>query len=352
VIVRHQNNEYLVNASFNGSSIDEEWSKIAHKWFREETLSLTTSGSTGAPERISLSSSLLLWSAHQTKEALTLHNEDVFHCIPLSKVGGLMLFIRSLIFDWNVTFVEPSGDPMRNLGDQHTHTLISLVPYQLGQILKSEASKHKLSRFKTVLIGGASIPPWMESEITSDVWSDTRFFHSYGMTETASHIAVREVGSSKPGTFTLVDGVKCRVDEYNRLSVEIPAVALSINTNDLVEVHGREITYLGRDDDVVNSGGLKLHLGPLHQRLESVLQQSGAHSEFLLWKMPHDTLGEQLIFIGIQNEQEELIEELVRETLEPIEQPKKFFWIANFEYTASGKPHREKTLSKLIEVGS
>lgn len=352
MIITDQQQTYTVNASFDGTSINTEWSEIAHQWFREQELSVTTSGSTGEPQQIMLSSKLLMWSAHQTKQALGLQQENVFHCIPLSKIGGLMLFIRSLVFDWNITFVKPSGDPLIELDPEHQHSLISLVPYQLSMILNNETSREKLKRFSTVLIGGAHIPRRMETELTTGQWGTTRFFHSYGMTETASHIALREIGHSDPGCFQLLDGVNCSVDDNSRLFIDISAVSLSITTNDMAEVKGRQIKYLGRLDDVVNSGGLKLHLNSIQESIENGLEQKNISCDFFLWKMPHDSLGEQLVFVGIHNKEANRIEAIISDRIPSVEQPKKYFWIKKYELTSSGKPHRQKTLEKLIEVGS
>ncbi|MBO6515411.1 MAG: AMP-binding protein [Bacteroidia bacterium] len=327
----------------------DDWAQFIRQWYSNLHIEITTSGSTGKPKNIKLTKELIEWSANNTKKVLELQDESVFLCIPVSKVGGLMLLLRSLIFDWDVLIEKASANPMLNLESNHRYTLVSLVPYQLLHIMEDEASWQKLMRFTTVLVGGASIDKIVENQIIiKSGGSKTRFFHSYGMTETASHIAIRRFGED---WYRVFDDVEVSLQDNKCLNIKIPRLHINLNTNDLVEIKEHCLQFLGRSDDAVNSGGVKLLLHTITDRIDATLARELLDVDYVLWKQPHPKLGEQLIFIGVKNRLYLLIEEAIKNDIPSIECPKKFYWVDAFERTESGKIDRIATLDKLLEVG-
>ncbi len=329
----------------------ENWSLAVHEWFAKDGVKITTSGSTGKPKTIYLPKNLIEWSAKQTRDVLQLKNEKVHLCIPVTKIGGRMLLLRSIIYNWDVQIDQPSGNPMVGLNEDHACTLISIVPYQLTHILKDISSIKKLLRFKTVLIGGAELPIVVEKQLVELARSEeTQFYMSYGMTETASHIALRKIGTTEPNHYTLFSGVLTDILDNGCLTVYIPEVDWKTETNDRVEVHKDQLHYMSRLDDVINSGGLKFSMGDVEKEIISLLVKEQIDCELIVWKMSDLTLGEKLVFVGLNNNVETRIVEIVTKYVTAYNRPKVYFWTDKFLRTESGKIDRDGTVKKLIEV--
>ena len=322
---------------------------IVNDWKIGKDVTITTSGSTGKPKHIVLGQKLVRWSAQNTKRALHLDHENVLICIDVNKIGGRMMVYRSLIYSWDYTVITPTADPLASIDHDHPHTFVSLVPYQLDHILLNPDSVKKLLRFKTVLLGGSKVLSSLQTkvqELASD--SNTQFWHSYGMTETASHIALRNL-SQNQSKFVAFDDVRLSISELNTLAIELPTVDLSITTNDVVKLHADGFEYVGRIDDVVNSGGIKIQLHDVEEQIHLANQPN--HVQFFCWKISDELLGEKLVFVGIRNHNQAVIEEQIKLQLESVYAPKVFLWADEFDYLESGKINKRKTTKRLIEIG-
>lgn len=324
--------------------------EIVNDWNSGRDVTIKTSGSTGKPKTIQLPHKLIRWSASNTKKALRLNRENVLICIDVNKIGGRMMMYRSLIFDWDYSVVSPSADPMATIHQNHSYTFVSLVPYQLDHILRNPESVKKLHRFNNVLLGGSKVSSTLLSKIQElGTDSTTQFWHSYGMTETASHIALRNL-SKKQTKFKALDGVYLSMSEHNTLVIEIPDVGISVSTNDVVELYPDGFEYLGRVDDVVNSGGIKLQLHNVEDQIAQAIHP--IDPTFFCWKVDDELLGEKLVFVGIKTQNQAKIEERIKHHLQSVCTPKLFLWTDEFDYLESGKINREKTVKRLIEIGS
>jgi len=226
---------------------------------QQDFFMLHTSGSTGQPKPILLTKNRLILSAELTYKALALQKGKIYACLPLEKVGGFMQLVRSKVWNWDMQVVAPQSDPMEGLDAMHDCTFVSLVPFQLKTLLDKPASVQKLSRFQTVLIGGEGFDA---SVIPFDLFPHTRFYQTYGMTETYSHIALRELDPQKQSErFYPLPTIKLSINPGNSaLQIDSPFSEKILQTQDaaiLFEDGGFEL--LGRLDFVINSGGLKLH---------------------------------------------------------------------------------------------
>ncbi|MCP2727062.1 2-succinylbenzoate--CoA ligase [Limnofasciculus baicalensis] len=108
-----------------------------------------------------------------------------FCVLPLHHVSGLMQFIRSLTTGGRfaiLPFKALIAGEGRDINP--SEFFISLVPTQLQKLLNAGAAEW-LSRFQTVLLGGAA--PW-ESLLEEARSYSIRLAPTYGMTETASQI--------------------------------------------------------------------------------------------------------------------------------------------------------------------
>lgn len=334
-------------------TLPNDLKQIVSEWRETKSLTIHTSGSTGEPKPIVLPKNVVQWSANQSKKALQLSEvERVLLCIPFTKVGGRMLLIRSILFGWDIQIQEATANPLLHVSENHTFTFISVVPYQLMTILNDTASKEKLRRFKTILVGGAALSNVLENEAQLFLQSSrTEMYHSYGMTETASHVALRNMRSMKQNRFRLLDGVKVKLSKSGCMRFEIADLNWVVKTKDVGTIENRVIEFLSRKDEVINSGGVKLHIHDIRLSIDKILEEEGLLIRFFLWKQSDDALGEKLVMVGLSGNQNDQAEQVIRTTLPTYDIPKNFYWTDTFERKESGKIDRQKTLERLIEIG-
>ena len=116
-------------------------------------------------------------------------------------------------------------------------------------------------------------------------------------------------------------------------------------TNDLVKIiSGTEFQWLGRFDNIINSGGVKLIPEEIETKLISLLK-----TPYFVVGIPDKKLGQKLILIIEENElPENLIQEIVAlKSLTKYQIPKEIFYVSKF-VEANGKVLRKETL-KLID---
>jgi len=129
----------------------------------------------------------LMASVRGFQPYFNLEQVNSFCILPLYHVSGLMQFMRS--FTSGGKLVISTLKLIEN-GKKYdielTEFFISLVPTQLQRLLQKSDLTTWLSRFQTVLLGGA--PAWLELLETSRNYG-IHLAPTYGMTETASQIA-------------------------------------------------------------------------------------------------------------------------------------------------------------------
>ncbi|AFZ17963.1 2-succinylbenzoate--CoA ligase [Allocoleopsis franciscana] len=109
-----------------------------------------------------------------------------FCVLPLYHVSGLMQFLRSLTTGGQLIITSfKQVEAGENFKINPTEFFISLVPTQLQRCLQSPALTDWLSRFQTVLLGGA--PAW-DSLLEQARQYNIPLAPTYGMTETASQV--------------------------------------------------------------------------------------------------------------------------------------------------------------------
>ena len=350
-MIYYQGTSYQPNAAIESPS--DKLNKAVRHYFTNEDLVINTSGSTGKPSPIRLSKELLLWSAQNTKAALGLDKEHALICLPLDRIGGRMMLVRGLTFGWELTYQEPNSNPLLIVDNQRFYSFVSLTPHQLFNVISNPNSVENLSKARVVLIGGGMLTKSTEDAVLNHPkLTHVSFFQSYGMTETASHIALRNCRTDEPNEYTLVEGVECTINYANCLRVHIPNHQLNVQTNDIIELlPNRRIKLIGRLDDVVNSGGIKLHLNEVHQAFEALIAKTSLSCPYFFWKQPDPVLGEQLVFIGISNRNQENVETLLHQ-LPKYFKPKAIRWVDDFQWLASGKVDRINTVANAFKDGN
>lgn len=297
-------------------------------------MNVRTSGSTGLPKTIRLSRNHMKASAAKTIEFLKLQDKDrSLMCLPSDKIGGIMMLVRGWVGNLDLHIVPAQSEPLKKVDGNFEFA--AMVPYQVSKSLD------QIHRIKKLIIGGGAIPPVLERELKKhkgEIW------HTYGMTETISHVAMRRINGSDHTVFKALPEVSFTIDKRKCLVITAPHIGVeSLETNDVVDlINTTTFKWLGRFDHVVNSGGVKLYP-------ETIEQKTGEWERpFFLAGLPDDALGEKLIMVVEGGEPVHMDEvKFLFKELSAYETPKEIRVIKQFEYTANGKLNRAKTLLKI-----
>lgn len=321
--------------------------QLIQDWLNNKpSFSFTTSGSTGIPKPIELSRVQMEASAQGTIEALPLTQaEHFFVCMNTAFIGGAMLIVRALMLDATITLQEPTGNPLQLIPKEHPYTFASFAPLQLFPILKNEHNEQsKLNRFKNVLVGGGVIDSLLENKL---VTLNVKVYHTYGMTETVSHIALKELGRQE--SFTALPGVQLKTDDRDCLAIRCAATNNEwVQTNDVVDlVNGHSFNILGRADEVINSGGIKIWPAKVEQAIRD--QLGTTITNLFVYGLPDAKLGQQLIAV-IETDMKNAITTLpvkLGAQLSKYEIPRQYFTLPAFCYTPTGKINKVETLKMI-----
>lgn len=306
---------------------------------------IESSGSTGEPKTVHLKREWIVWSARQTADILGLEDEKILCSIPTNKVGGFMMMARAKVLDFPISVQVPKSNPMEDLEPEHDFTFVSLVPYQLHQILNDPDSLLKLNRFKHVLIGGADLG--IDTIEKLHELSPTIYL-TYGMTETYSHIALRKLsGKEIQQRFVLLPGFSIHTLENDCLVIQTPFQDEPLVTNDISEIFpDNSFSIKGRVDFIINSGGLKIS----PEWCEKLIDMAGLLplNKFLILPIPHHSLGHvPVIVIEPDIEIPEDLLSKIKAVL-PLHFHARDYWILDeIPKTETGKPLRKKALELL-----
>lgn len=335
----------VVHAS---SSFEASTLSFLGQWLRNEThFILQTSGSTGEPKKIQVTRDQLVASARSTLQALAIRQKArAFICLPTQYIAGIMMLVRCLEGDLHMTIVEPSADPLENLPTE-SFDFAAMVPYQAEEIVKKRGLPG-IHCIQKIILGGAPLSSALQTTLKD---ASVSVYLTYGMTETLSHIALQKIsGADRQDFLTALPSVVLSQDERGCLLIETPYLPEKVVTNDLVEfVNSTSFRWLGRWDNVINSGGIKLFPEKIERAVSSAFDQLGIRPNFFVAGIPHEKLGTQAVLVveSATSLQEETFRTLLGESLKSIELPKQIYYLPSFEYTPTGKLKRKESLQKL-----
>lgn len=234
------------------SVLTPEASSFLDEWYGPSPyVTARTSGSTGTPKEIHLAKSDMLQSALSTMEFFGLDSSSVL-LLPLSPgyIAGKMQIVRALAAGCRLVAENPSSRPFATT-EHITCSLIPLVPSQIEGFLHSPACRHTAN----VIIGGAPMSAAHEKMLLD---SGLTAYATYGMTETCSHVALRRIGEKE---YRALPGVKLTTTPEGCLSISRQGSTWgSVTTTDIIEMTGEDtFRWKGRRDNVINSGGVKIH---------------------------------------------------------------------------------------------
>ena len=300
-----------------------------------------TSGSTGAPKPMLVEKRRMLASARITCDFLGLKPGDTaLLCMSLDYIAGKMMVVRSIERGLKLITIAPSGHPLAssNPSPLTPHLLFAaMVPMQVYNTLQVPEEKERLKQIRHLIIGGGAIDEAMEAELRhfpNAVWS------TYGMTETLSHIALRRInGPEASEWYTPFPSVTISQNADGCLVIDAPEVCSEpLITNDIVEVDAGRFRILGRKDNVICSGGIKIQIEEVERQLKPHLS-----APYLITKRPDEKFGEVAVLLteGAIEDARQVCERV----LPKYHQPKDYLHVAQIPLTETGKPARKEAES-------
>ena len=324
-----------------GEEFEKQIGEFLLDWIDDsQTLFVKTSGSTGQPKTISLKKDHMVNSALATGSYFNLKPKSTaLLCLPASYIAGKMMLVRAMVLGLNIHFLPPSLYPLEGVSDSFDFG--AMVPMQVAHSLP------KLHLIKKLIIGGAPISTTLRKELLS---VPNASFETYGMTETITHIAVKPltVGAENDLPFSTLPDIEISKDDRGCLVINAPKITDEIvRTNDVIElVSDSEFNWLGRIDNVINSGGVKLH--PEH--IEKVISNY-IDTPFFVTGVPDEELGQKVVIV-VENTTKQKIQEIIDSItyLKKFEKPKAILVSKEFQRTESGKVQRAKTLQQILKA--
>lgn len=342
----------LCNEKISNSKV-KNWEKEIYfflkDWFSQSnTIEVLTSGSTGSPKKIILQKKHMIASAEATLRFFNLKKNDIaWLCLPVKYIAGKMMIVRSIVGGINLLYSEPNSLPYID-SDQKVD-FAAMVPNQVFGILNNTALKQQLSRIDKLLIGGSSISGKLEDNLLEI--PNLKVWHSYGMTETLTHIAMRRIrkGGNTNRYYPLI-GITVGTNNNNQLVIDAQKIGVrNLVTNDIAEIfEDGSFIINGRTDNVIVSGGLKLFPEVIERKIRKLILGS-----FFVGSIPDEKLGEKLLLFlegaPIERIKIDLLLKKLKRNLQNFEVPKEIIIIPDFLRTETGKIARKEIVCKLYD---
>lgn len=324
-----------------GKPYEQSVGRFLLDWLDEnDYIFVKTSGSTGTPKTIKISKDDMVSSAIATGNHFKLEVGDkALHCLSADYIAGKMMLVRALILGLEVDLVPPDKYPL--LYNEKSYDFCAMVPMQVQHSLE------ELHRVKKIIVGGATISPSLKESLQK---IPSYIYETYGMTETITHIATRKVNKFKKGKennyFKALTGVQISTDNRSCLVISVPyGIEEKVVTNDVVNLIGnRKFEWLGRIDNAINSGGIKLFPERVEAKLNTIKKP------FFVAGLPDETLGQKLVVVvECKPEIKETVLEQIKEAqLDKFEVPKDVLVVPKFIRTPNDKVKRDETLALAV----
>ncbi|QHI35835.1 2-succinylbenzoate--CoA ligase [Kordia antarctica] len=326
-----------------GTSYEQTIGNFLMDWLDDEIyVTVFTSGSTGKPKPIRLDKQAMVHSALATGDFFGIKPGDAaLQCLPSNFIAGKMMLVRAMILGLSLDLVAPTSNPLKN--NDATYDFCAMIPLQV------ENSLEQLHQIKTLIVGGA---PASSALIKRLQKVSTKIYATYGMTETITHVAAKPLNNlpkGKKSYYKTLPNIHISSDERNCLVIDAPRIHNEkISTNDVVEIISEtEFDWLGRFDNVINSGGVKLHPEQLEEKLSPFI-----NTRFFVSAIDDSKLGKKLILLVEDKQQILDVSELLKiikqsNKFSKFEIPKEIYAVENFIETSTGKVQRSETVASL-----
>ncbi len=324
--------------SVNKSEIEkwqQEYLDFLQEWISgDETIIVKTSGSTGKPKSIKIHKDTFVISALNTANFFRFKAGDkAMLCLPGTYIAGKMMLVRSMVSGLHLYWQKPAATPEID----REYDFSAMTPMQLENILNK--NKNSLNKIKKLIIGGAPVNEEILVKIDD---LNTQIYETYGMTETVSHIALKRInGEDKSEYFTALENISIGIDDRSCLVLTGSNLGTGmVQTNDIIEMKDdKHFKWLGRADNVINSGGIKLIPEQIEKKLKPFIK-----NDFFIFGIDDNKYG-QLPALAIESAKKDIVPDF--SVLNKFEVPKKIFYFEKFVKTTSGKINRKDTIAML-----
>ncbi|PSM51674.1 o-succinylbenzoate-CoA ligase [Campylobacter blaseri] len=326
---------YEIDKLLNNEFLDEIQNEVLEflkNWYDEKDyLVVHTSGSTGTPKEIKLEKSFIAKSAKRTLKFFNLQKFDkVLLCLSLDYIAGKLMVVRALIGGLNLCVAKPNSDFAFLKYEKESFKFVAMVPNQVYKLLDTPSN---FSKIDTLLLGGQALSSSLKDELLK---VKTKCYIGYGMTETATHIALKRVNLKDANeNYKVLEGIKIWL-ENGCLAIKMPGLEKPLITNDLANIiNENEFEILGRADNIIISGGLKFIPEVIEKKLESYIDKP-----FFISSKIDEKLGHKIVLV-IETKKDESykkqIQKVFEEHLSRYERPKEIYFKDEFKRTKTGK---------------
>ena len=251
-----------------------------------------TSGSTGQPREVLISSAAIVASANATLERLGGPGSWLL-ALPTDRIAGAMVCARALVAGADSVPMgrgpfTPQAFAAATDRLPAGRRYVSLVPTQVRRLLADPTGAAALASFDAVLVGGAA--PGMDLPANA--------IETYGMTETSGGCVYNGVPLA---------GVDVRTAPDGRIELAGPMLADGyadgdnsafvtdngkrwFSTTDVGVLEGQGLTVHGRSDDVIITGGHNVHPASV----EHALLQHPTIADAVVTSVPDAEWGERV----------------------------------------------------------
>ncbi len=315
-------------------------------------LVVETSGTTGRPKRVALSADAVLASAAASESALGGPGQWLL-ALPVQYIAGSNVLARSLAAGTTPVPVPPgrlSTDrvlaAVAAMDNPARYT--ALVPAQLSRLVDEaeadDALRRALAGFERILVGGQATPTPLVERAVALGWRLTR---TYGSSETCGGAVYDGVAIGQTEVRLSPDG---RVElggptlaEYYLDDPERTAAAFIehdgqrwYRTDDAGELVDGRLHLLGRLDDTIVTGGLKVRLGDV----ERIVREQPGLADAIVVAGHHPEWGEVPVVVTTARPELDALRRAVGATLPPEARPDRIVTVDAVPLLPSGKPDR------------
>lgn len=324
---------------------------------------IPTGGSSGKIRFVIHSWETLTASVQGFQQYFQVAQVNSFCVLPLYHVSGLMQFMRSFVTGGKLAVSTVKAVEAGEFYNIHPEEFfISLVPTQLQRLLQNAETTHWLSRFQTVLLGGA--PAWPELLETARK-QRIRLAPTYGMTETASQIATLKPDDFLAGDYScgqVLPHTRITIRDQNGqilagnqtgiITIQAASLALgyypelfpqrdSFQVDDLGYLDENHNLYLvGRSSDKIITGGENV----FPAEVEAAILATHLVTDICILGIPDPHWGQAVTALYVPKDATisiEMLKNALTDQLSNYKQPKHWIQVENLPRNAQGKINRQ-----------
>ena len=327
------------------------------------TIMIPTGGSSGKIRFAIHTWETLTASVQGFQQYFEVDKINSFCVLPLYHVSGLMQFMRSLATVGQLVIQSFKAIESGEKCDiEPEEFFISLVPTQLQRLLQNPDTANWLSRFRTVLLGGA--PAWPELLETARNYQ-IKLAPTYGMTETASQIATlkpedflagnNSSGQALPHATIIIRSPEGDILCYNKIgNITVNAKSLALGyypenfgdgqyfqLDDLGFFDNNNyLNIVGRSSDKIITGGENV----FPAQVEAAIRTTNLVADVAVIGLPDKDWGQVVTAIYVPANSEVTVKNLqagIEDKLSKFKRPKNWVVVEQLPRNAQGKVNRE-----------